>query len=145
MNGRFAEACKTVFMAIMFAALVQGVSAQSYSMKEKTYGSTGGGAAQSGAGTQTSQAAMGAATQLSGSIASISGATLFVKLGDGRTVAVALGSSTQIFKRVKVTLDSIKRDRWNFLGKPRELRRALRRRRAIASPDATPPRLCPNI
>jgi len=108
LNGRFAEACKTLFMATMFAALIQGVSAQSNSMMGRSYGTGSGSAAQPGAGTQTSQAAMSAATQISGSIASISGATLFVTLGDGRTIAVALGSSTQIFKRVKVTLDSIK-------------------------------------
>ena len=76
LNGRFAEACKTFFMATMFAALIQGVSAQSYSMEGKSYGSGGGGTAQSGAGTQASPGTMSAQTQLSGAIASISGATL---------------------------------------------------------------------
>ncbi|HUX40316.1 MAG TPA: DUF5666 domain-containing protein [Rectinemataceae bacterium] len=108
LNGRFAEACKTFFMATMFAALIQGVSAQSYSMKEKTYGSGSASSVQPTTGTQFGQAMMSASTQFSGSIASISGATLFVTLGDGRTLAVALGASTEILKRARATLDSIK-------------------------------------
>ena len=107
-NGSFAEAFKKIIMATMFAALVMGVSAQSYSMKGKSYGSGAGNATQPAAGSSSGQAMMSAPTLLTGSIASINGATIFVTLGDGRTIAAALGASTEILERAQATLESIK-------------------------------------
>ena len=113
-NREFIAILTTLVFAAMVAVFVPAVAAQGYSSRDS---STSSSSPSSTAGPQSSQAGntmagssslMSAETQLTGSIVSISGSTVFVTLGDGRTLAVALGPSTAILERVKASLDSIR-------------------------------------